>query len=209
MKSTTKKNLKAILIFTTIIMLCCIIMIGSSYLYLEISLNSAQTDTNESRIPYASPLPDDVGLLITLPSGSGYMIFLNFKGDSISIAQIDNIEKVEKEYYGYPVSFKIDADYDLLIGLIDRAGGIELYEGGETLRYTGYQIIDKIQTTSQNQELIREVFRRYFDKISEVGITKEDFLYIIEESETDLTVPDCYYWPPYIGEIAENLHFIN
>lgn len=209
MKDKSKKSLKLVLILCSVIVLCCLIMIGSSYLYLEISLNSAQTDTEENNIPYSKPLPDSSGILLVLPDNSGYLIYLNFTDENITISKIDEIKPEEQTYFGYTVDYKIEADYITLANLIDRLGGIELYDNGETLRYTGFQVLDKISRTTESEDLKREVIRRFFDTVANLGIAKEDFVYIIENTETDLTVPDCYYWPPYITDIAKNLQFIN
>ena len=198
-----------ILIFTGVIALCCAIMLGSSYLYLEISLNSAETDANESNVPYASPLPDSAGILLSLPDESGYLIYLNFSTDSITVAKIEELQENAESYFGYPVNFTIVTDYNHLANLIDRLGGIELEDSGETFRYTGFQVLERIDSDYLNNDLKREVIRKFFEAVSLSGISKEDFIYIIENTETDITVPDCYYWPPYIAQMAENLQFIN
>lgn len=197
-----KKQIKGILILVGIVTLCCLIMIGSSYLYLEFSLNSAEADGTDSSIPYAAPLPDSAGLLVTLPEGSEYLVYLNFSEDYISIANTDNINKDEYDNF-----YKIEAEYRFFANMIDRLGGIELYDSGETLRYTGTQILEKIRESSNNKEFVKEVIRKFFYNVTQVGITKEDFVYLIENTKTDLTVPDCYYWPPYIGKIAKNIRF--
>ena len=209
MKEKVKKNLKFILIFSGIILLCCLVMIGSSYLYLEISLNYSETDTTESNIPYAEPLPESAGILLYLTEDEGYLIYLNFKDDNITIAKIEDTQEELKDYFGYEINYTITTDYIVLANFIDRLGGIELYDNGETLRYTGLQVLDKINLAKENDDLKREVIRRFFETVSTNGISKEDFVYIIENTETDLTVPNCYYWPPYISEIAKNTRFIN
>ena len=204
-----KKAFKSFLIFTGVMLLCCAVMIGSSYLYLEISLKSSDADTAKSNIPYSAPLPDSSGLLLRLPDNSGYMIFLDFSSDSLTMAKIDEVKPEKQEYYGYPVSFTIDADYRALAGIIDRIGGIELHDNGKMLRYTGSQVIDKIHSTTQNSGLIKEVIEGFFQQLCTNGFSKEDFVYIIENTSTDITVPDIYYWPPYIADICENLQFVN
>lgn len=184
-------------------------MVVSSYLYLEISLNSAKADENESNIPYAEPLPDSTGLLFKLSNNSGYLIYLNFKEDAISIIRIEEIDEESQEYYGYPLSYEFAVDNNFFGNMIDRIGGIELYENGETLRYTGIQILEKIEDSNNNPELIKEILRKYFYEVSQIGFSKEDFVYIIDNCETELTLPDCYYWPPYISQISQNIRFVN
>jgi len=204
-----KKQVKTILIVISIVVLCCLIMIGSSYLYLEFSLNSAEADGSESSVPYASPLPDSTNLLFTLPDNSGYFVCLNFSDEYISIANIENVGKHQKEYYGQSISFTIDADYIFFANMIDRLGGIELYDLGETLRYTGMQILDKAKKSSNKKEFIKEIIRKFCFALTQEGMSKDDFIYLIENTKTDLTIPDCYYWPPYISKIAKNIRFID
>ena len=204
-----KKQVKSFFIFTGIIILCCLIMIGSSYLYLEISLNSADADESQSNIPYAEPLPDSTGLLFVMPDNRGYLMFLDFKEEAIRIIRLDEVIEEKEEYYGYPISFTFYIERRFFSNMIDRIGGIELYDNGETLRYTGIQILDKIQESEDNPELIKEVLRKYLYEISQIGFAKEDFIYIIDNCETDLTVPACYYWPPYIAQISQNVRFVN
>lgn len=209
MKKIFKKNLKIFFILISVILCCCTIMIGGAYFYLELSLNTADADTTESNIPYAAPLPDSAGILLTLPDNSGYMVYLDFYGEQVLIAAIENTNEPTTDYFGYPVSYTVKADYNLVEGLIDRLGGLEIYDNGETLRYTGIQVLEKVHSFTNNTDLKKMVVNIFFDRIAEVGFSKGDFVYIIENSDTDLTVPDCYYWPPYLTDIAGNARFIN
>ena len=204
-----KKQIKTILILIGIVTLCCVIMIGSSYLYLEFSLKSAETDRSDDSIPYAAPLPDSAGLLVTLPDYTGYLCYLNFRDENICISKIENTSETQKSYNGYTVSYKIEADYRFIANMIDRLGGIELYDSGETLRYTGMQILNKVEKDPENTDYKKEIIRKFFDMVALNGMTRADFVYIIENTNTDITIPDCYYWPPYIKKIAKNLQFMD
>lgn len=203
-----KKRLKLVLIFIGVILLSIGIMVGSAYIYLEASLRADNTDNSQENIPYTAPLPDSVGVLFLLPDNCGYLFYLGFADDELLITTVTDYDG-DKDYYGYTATYEILCDYTFLAEFIDRLGGIELYDSGKTLRYTGIQIIDKIYTGSNNSDLKKEVVRRVFEKIADVGITKEDFSFIISSTETNLTVPYCYYWPPYLTEIAEKTRFIN
>lgn len=207
-----KKGFKAVLIFIGIIILCIGIMVGSAYIYIESSIRTADAATSKSSEPYNEPLPSSVGILFKLPSNNGYLFYLDFLNSELLIACIDNLtEDTEgtQEYYGYPVSYRLSCSNEFIADFIDRIGGIEFYENGKNLRYTGYQIVDKVQSLKDNRDLKREVLRRIFDKISDVGLTKDDFAFIISQTDTDLTIPDCYFWPPYFTKIAEKARFIN
>ncbi len=204
-----KKRLKVLFLFFGIILLCCAIMVGSAYLYLELSLKTAEADNSESNIPYAAPLPEGAGILLKLPDKSGYMLYLDFHTNSISVAQIESTETSTSNYFGYPVSYTVEADYFVIEGLIDRVGGLEILSDGEMLRHTGIQVLEKVHSTAENKKLKKELVLTFFKKIAETGFTKEDFVYIIKNSKTDLTVPDCFFWPPYLANMAKNTRFIN
>ncbi|MBQ3817178.1 MAG: hypothetical protein II802_02765, partial [Clostridia bacterium] len=111
--------------------------------------------------------------------------------------------------YGYKINYRVSSDISLLAGIIDLVDGIEIPIENEKLRYTGVQIADLVSTTVEKQVLKREITTALFDKISEVGLQKSDFVYIIENSETDLTVPQCYYWDEKIREMAQNTVILN
>ena len=111
--------------------------------------------------------------------------------------------------YGYSVDYLIEGDYDLLSGIIDIAGGIEMENGEEVLRFTGVQVTDILSRTTDREELRRKIISKIIEKIRETGFQKADFLYIIENSNTNLTVPDCYYWSDYITDLCTNARIIN
>ena len=74
---------------------------------------------------------------------------------------------------------------------------------------TGEQVVDYLTTSSDYYERKRQIIRIIAQKISSTGFSKEDFLYIIENSETSLTVPDCYFWSDYITELCKTVKIIN
>ena len=76
--------------------------------------------------------------------------------------KIEEIDEESQEYYGYPLSYEFAVDNNFFGNMIDRIGGIELYENGETLRYTGIQILEKIEDSNNNPELIKEILRKAY-----------------------------------------------
>ena len=51
--------------------------------------------------------------------------------------------------------------------------------------------------------------KQIFSKIAQNGFSKKDFLYVIENSETNLTVPDCYYWSDSIEAVCKTVVIVN
>ena len=43
----------------------------------------------------------------------------------------------------------------------------------------------------------------YEKKIGENGIDSEFFTFLVDSTDTDITVPDCYYWEKYITKLCK------
>ena len=54
--------------------------------------------------------------------------------------------------------------------------------------------------------LCKEKETNELEKISENGFSKDDFSYIIEYGNTDLTVPVCYDWEKYIKQMCSSVN---
>ncbi len=183
-----------------------IIFIGSGYLYLNRELTP--TENKNPSVPYYPESPENKGVMFEI-CGERVLFFLNFENSSLSVLFDDSETPLGGKLYGYSVDYKVTGDYDLLAGIIDIAGGIELETEKEVLRYTGVQITDILSRETEREELIRQIILVLTEKISKMGFQKKDFLYIIENSETNLTVPDCYYWSEYINKLCSNVKIIN
>ncbi len=193
-----------------IVFCCATVFFLLSYAYLHFNLQPTDTpaDQKEYNIPYKKT-PDDCGLAFILPDESCLLVYLNFTDSAVNIINIDTFDYENKIYYGYNVDFTIQTDYSLIAGIIDRVGGIVLETNGETLRYTGTQIVDIIAVSEVDENVKRQVVLQIFSQISKNNFSKDDFVYIIENSETNLTVPDCLDWLDYIYDIALRKNFVN
>lgn len=200
-----KKSVKHFFIF-----LCCgLLFFFSAYLYLYAGLKaSKETEIKENSIPYEKAAPEDTGLLIKFESGSAIMVFLDFSYERILAAVIDDYTDGAELRLGYDIQYTFDADSTFLEGIIDRIGGIELEVENEPLRYTGVQVGDLV-SRNDNGELKRQILSAVFTKISKVGLTTDDFVYMTENSDTTLTVPDCMYWAEHIGDMCLRHMIIN
>ena len=96
-----------------------------------------------------------------------------------------------------------------MAALIDYAGGITLQENGEQTRYTGVQVTDMLSRSTDSEQLLRRIIPAILRSIAENGLEDEAFNYIIDKSDTDLTVPDCLAWRNYISRLCENGRIIN
>ena len=94
-----------------------------------------------------------------------------------------------------------------MCGIIDRIGGIDLTFEEETLRYTGSQVIECLLKDNTNK-VKRQIISQIFEKISKNDFSKDDFVYIIENSKTNLRLIDCIYWIGYLKDMSATVNFI-
>lgn len=193
------KKIKYLLKFTAICFLVGIIFVCSGYFYLNHELK--ETEKNESSIPYYNEAPENVGVLFDIYSDRT-LFYLDFEKNTISVLSDNKNTDIGDTLYGYPVDYTIIGGYDLMVYIIDTVGGIELEAESEILRYTGVQIADMLSKSTDTKAIYRKIIPQIFKKLKEKGLRREDLLYIIENSETNLTFPDCYVWSDYIKSLS-------
>ncbi len=200
-----KKKKFGFLRLILICFICCALFVGSGYLYLRKNLLPA--DHNVSSVPYSFSAPENRGMMLDICGGLTFLYF-DFEDERLTVI-IPPEQEYTEEIFGYPIDFTVTADYRLLSAVIDYADGIELSSDGAMLRYTGVQVADILSRTVDAADLKREIITALMKKIGENGIDGEVFQYIVENTETNLTVPDCYYWDRFIGRLCKNGGIIN
>lgn len=201
-----KGVLKAIL--TTAV---CAALFLSAFLFYT-NMNGKKTEKTEAKnnsVPYYKSTPDDCGVLVEFPDETGCVVYFDFTKESITAIFTDDVKNVGKSFRGYSVDYTLCADYDLLSGIIDRSGGVDLNLKGSLLRYTGVQITDILSGIGDPTSIRGIVAKAIFKSISENGVTNDDIVYIIENSKTDLSVPVCLSWPEYLKDMCRNASVIN
>ncbi len=195
-------------IFTTAV--CAALFLSASLFYMEISSKKTEeAEAKNDNVPYYESTPDDCGVLIEFPDETGCVVYFDFSKTGITAIFTDDVSNVGKSFRGYSVDYTLCADYELLSGIIDRSGGIDLNIKNELLRYTGVQIIDLLAGIGDPTSIRASIAKAIFKSISENGVTKEDIVYIIENSETDLSVPICLSWPEHLKDMCKNASVIN
>lgn len=180
-----------------------------AYAYLDYNLNkqTAEADRKDYTVPYEQ-IPENAGIVFLLPDGSAVLAYLDFENDCINVINIERYDSGNDLYYGYTADFTVETDYKLIGGIIDRIGGVNIEIDGEILRYTGVQVIDLISQNS-NDNIKNQIIIGIFEQISKNNFSKDDLLYIIENSNSSLTVIDCVYWLDHIGQICRTINFVN
>ena len=201
-----KKKIKDTVKIIAICLICGAFFVLSGYFYLNDKIKPAENHTES--VPYSAEVPENTGVLLDI-SGNRTLFYFNFEDRTLSAVLIGENEKDNDNYFGYPVNFTVKGDYGLVAGIIDRIGGIELTENGETLRLTGVQVADMLTRTVDDGSLKREVISAAFSQIAKSGFERDCFVYIIENSKTDITVPDCYRWHEYMSELCRSGGIVN
>ena len=79
---------------------------------------------------------------------------------------------------------------------------------GEVLRYTGVQVCD-VLSTADMPDITLKIITALCTRISENGFSSDDFIFLIENTRTSLTVPECMYWQGFMKNIFSNVIFVN
>ena len=200
-----KNFLKSAFIF----FLCASIFFGCSYFYLYKSLEKTKkvTGETEDKVPYYE-LPDNCGLRFFMPGEREIIISLDFTEEIAYIININKENGLKGSYAGYTVDYDFTLDYSVLSELFDRLGGLDLKNNGEELRFTGVQVCDRL-CTNNSANFHFEVVCAVCERIAQSGFSADDFVYLLENSDTRLTVPVCIYWQPHLEKMFANAVFVN
>ena len=165
-------------------------------------------ETKDYRVPY-TPTPANCGVLFRFPDNSACLLNMDFKNQKMNGLFFEKLNNDESaDFAGYKNDYTVELNYTAIAGIIDRVGGIELTLNNETLRYTGVQICEILSVTKEKKDLNIAIFLQVLQKISENGFSKDDISYIIEYSNTTLSIPICYDWDLYIKQMCKNANII-
>ena len=76
------------------------------------------------------------------------------------------------------------------------------------MRYTGLQAIELILTDEDNN-VKKQAIMQIFNGIAKNNFSKDDFVYIIENSKSNLSIIDCIYWLEHLKQMCQNINYIN
>ena len=175
-----------------------------SALYLQNRAANTRVSGVKQNEPYYSG-PQNSGVLFRFPDTDCFLYF-DFKAEKITAKLTENANTLRVE--DMPVNYTVTGDFHLISGIVDRVGGIELQTEEGALRHTGGQVTDLLASFPDDKTLKTDVLRAIFASVSKNGFSKSDFVYIIENSETDLPVVECFYWQDLMAEISRNIEVI-
>ncbi len=194
LKLKTKRRLKIFLF----LLLFGVTVFTCGYFYLDSCLREITVSEKTEKVPYYS-VPQDTTVLFKICEDE---ILLNLEFEN---EMVDVIFGEDYYDYGYDVDYTIESDYELVGYLVDLVGGIEI----EIRRQTGEQIIEKLKYSEVKYLEKKEITERIIEGIKNAVFTKENLLYIIENSKTDLKFNMCFDWIEYIPKICKFPRYIN
>ena len=185
------------------------IFFGVAYAYLNYNINKSlkETEQKDYTTPYVR-YPDNCGIVLVFPSDSAMLAYFDFEGRCIRLLDVESYDPERPEYYGYTADYTVKMSYDLIEGIVDRVGGIEIKENGETVRYTGVHVIELI-ARGYSSETKKEIVLQIFNKISKNCFSVDDLVYITQNSESNLSFIDCIDWIDYLKDMSSRVYFIN
>lgn len=179
---------------------------------ISVGLSTAQpVNEPEEKIPYyTTEAPEEYGLLISFEGGGSIFFCFDRLGEETSVILLENLAtRNNVAEFGYEVDAACGANYDFLAELIDRFGGIELNTDTDgRLKYTGVQVTEMLSRTT-DREFRRRVAERLCENMKESGVTNGDMLFLLENTENQLSYPDLYYLPDTVNAALSSVVFVN
>lgn len=208
MKNKSKTVFKTALTVFLSFLIFASFIIGYLYINIRSEIKKSEADSKENRIPYEEQTPEGKGVLLHFESGNYIMMYLDFKGNAIYLADLDdNPDGAEK--YGFPTDYNVDITSDTVRIAVDISGGIELTVDDTPMRYTGVQVNELLAYSTYISHIRKQILLSFFENIGKNGITRDELINIFENSHTDLTVPDYYKWPSYLKAMSMRVFFVN
>ena len=200
-----KNRFVAATLFLLACAVTCTVLVTAGYYYLDRRIQTTGQET--PGIPYEFALPENRSILLEIGE-SKLALYLDFENDTLYLADARVQDAAPTYPFDNTFDYTIRSDLSLLCDLVDTLGGITLSVGGETWRYTGSQVLemmkegitpDPVAGNTVKEALIR--------KIAQQGLRLEDLQRILEQSDTNLNIPDCALWEEHLPSLFANAVF--
>lgn len=179
----------------------------------SLSLKGEIKPANETpqNIPYASDdAPDFFGVLLRFSGAQSVYLGFDKKENKTTVIMLENeAPEAAVNAYGYEADCVADADFDFLARFIDNFGGIDLTDNaGETFKYTGVQITEKLQK-SNDINFKKTVVAKLLTAMKNKGVERSDLVLFLEKCSTNLSFPSIYYLHDTLNSALKMLSFVN
>jgi hypothetical protein len=179
---------------------CLVLFIGLGYYYID--SHDIKVENNVESVPYYTQTTDNKCVMFVFGTKCVYT-YLDFENSRVLVI-LDNSNISEM---GYEIDYTVEANYMLISEICDYFEGVNLTIDAETLRYTGNQVVELL-STSGDYNLRKNIICAIFEKMAQQGVEANFFNSIINESKTNLKMPDCYFWCDFMDDIAKDINFI-
>lgn len=198
---------------TIISVLVAVIISSGTFLLLGILLlpaklqpSPAPAGDSVSGVDYYSN-NQNASVLCLYENGSGALLYLDFDSSELKLLIYNDHAMGQALKSGYDVNYTVNLTADFLCRFCDRIGGITLGEGDAERRYLSAGLRQKLSEKADYNER-EKITTAFFEKIAKIGLSSDDFMFIIEETDNNLAYPVCYGWLPHISELAQNCIFL-
>ncbi len=147
---------------------------------------------------------DNCSLLLLFDDGAGALLYLDFGSRRIDIKIYNDNPRGQAEASRFGVDNTLVVDTEFLAAFCDRLGGISFTEGGQKRNYLSGSLRGKLAEKA-DFETRQNITAAFFEKISKIGLSTDDFEFIIKETENNLNFTVCYDWAEYFAEMASNI----
>lgn len=180
-----------------------LILAGILLIPAEIASPEQSVHENVSGIGYYD-YPPSCGVLIVDSKDRGVFIYLDFKNIVTQVYVFGSSATQRAESLPYITHYTLMVEDDFAPRLCQRLGGIEITDGQgkKTLHFA--PALQEIIKNNPGEEEILKISLAFFEKIQKIGLSSEDFMFIIEAAETNLSYSVCYDWISHIKVMFSN-----
>ena len=197
-----KKFLLKPMLLTITVTLGIFTLLGIFVLPASVVFDTNQAGEKMEGVPYVNT-PENSGVFIYTGDDRGVFIFLDFEKKKVNaFTYTENCEK-ELQNSGYEVNYTIKASTEFIGDMCDRLGGIVMEKGEDKYRFSSVVLIEEIER-NKTLESMEKITVAFFEKISKLGLSSNDFKFIMNNTETNLNYPICYGWTEYVQTMFQN-----
>ena len=178
-------------------------LIGILLLPAQLASPERAAHENISGIGYTEEIPSST-LLFVFPDTSGLLIHFDFSSLCTNYYVFGQEAEEKAAELPYQIDYNFFPEEDFLPRLADRLGGVEIEdENGEKKLYfsAAVQEFCEKELTDENRIILVDSF---FDKIAKMGLSSEDFMFIIEVGKGNISYSVCYDWISHIKTMFSN-----
>ena len=197
-----KKFLLKPMLLSVTVTLGIFTLLGIFVLPATVIFENSQVVEEQSNLPYGN-IPENSGVFIYTGEDRGVFIFLDFENEKINaFTYTENCEK-ELQNSGYEVNYTLKVTTEFIGNFCDRMGGIVMEKGEEKYRFSSVALLEEIEK-NKTLESMEKITVAFFEKISKLGLSSNDFKFIMNNTETNLNYPTCYGWIEHVQSMFQN-----